>query len=453
MQRRGFIKLSLVLSSVVLMPQYTYANTLDISQIEFSSEIYAENNAQTIIIFMYGGASQLSGNLTNIEDIKKNSQSNYDYFRGITKTENSCWKEAGGKYMEELIADGDMTIFRCCYSKVREDANIKAHGVCTEQNQKGTFDDNAAGIFTNLAQVLEGNGVVTQDSLMPFVTMESDSTFFVEGDKSLSAYLKPIGINEKFDNPYSRDVRSWLYYTQDEREIDGYNSKDNGFDPALDTTMDKIAQSNNQPGKIKDAFSKRASISQFIEDISSVQTPDLGENRYPSNDFSPKIEAAVKLLGANPDTKVITLGTGGLGGWDDHNDARDYVSRMDNLFSSLKSAMAHIKALGKEDSINIMVFAEFGRNVNLNLANGWDHGNLQNLYVLGGKGYFNHKGIVGETILENTGSLNRLWLKPKKDTYWFEPNSIAATLYKIYGIQNPTILTDGYDVIEPLFDT
>ena len=98
-----------------------------------------------------------------------------------------------------------------------------------------------------------------------------------------------------------------------------------------------------------------------------------------------------------------------------------------------------------------MVFGEFGRNVNLNSANGWDHGNLQNLYVLGGKGYFNHKGAVGETIVEDTGSINRLYLKPKSGTYWFEPLSIASTLYKIYGIENPEELTGGYKEIDRLF--
>jgi len=140
-------------------------------------------------------------------------------------------------------------------------------------------------------------------------------------------------------------------------------------------------------------------------------------------------------------TKIITLNTGGLGGWDDHNEARDYIKRSNSLFRALRSAVAHIKAIEKEDKINIIVFAEFGRNVNLNLAYGWDHGNLQNVYVFGGKKYFSHKGVVGETIVDNTGVLNRLWLKPKDGTYWFEPMSIATTLYKIYGIQNPELLT------------
>jgi hypothetical protein len=321
------------------------------------------------------------------------------------------------------------------------------------QNQKGTFDEDGGGMLANLAQILKTNGVVNEKTLMPFVTMEGESDFYTEGNKPLPGYLKPVGINEHFDNPYKRNVRNWTYYTEKEREHAHYNSSDEkgGFDPALNKKMETLAQKNNQPGKIKDAFGRRGQLSDFLDSIADSVTPDLGEDAYPDNSFSEKIEAAIKLLVKNPDTKVITMGTGGLGGWDDHNEARDYVTRMERLFAALKSAMAHLKAEGKEQTINIMVFGEFGRNVNLNSAHGWDHGNLQNLYVLGGKGYFNHKGVVGETVVGDTGSINRLYLKPKSGTYWFEPLSIAATLYKIYGIENPEIMTNNNKAIAPLF--
>ncbi len=308
------------------------------------------------------------------------------------------------------------------------------------------------GIIANLAQILEANGIIDENTVMPFVTLEGESKFYTEGRRPLNSFLKPVGLDENLDNPYDRSSRDWRYYTAEEREIPNYNSNTDGFDATLHAKMDTLAQQNNEAGKIKDAFSKRASLNNFIDDISTSTTPDLGDDAYPSNNrFSDKIETAVKVLVKNPDTKVITIGTGGLGGWDDHNEARDYVTRTESLFITLKSAMAHIKAEGKEQQINIMVFGEFGRNVNLNSALGWDHGNLQNFYVLGGKGYFNHKGVVGETIVDNTGSINRLYLKPKNGSYQFEPLSIAATLYKIYGIDNPETLTNGNKEIDQLF--
>jgi hypothetical protein len=456
MKRRDFIQLSLALGSSVFLPSFTYASTLDSSKIEFSEDINRDNNAQTIIIYMYGGASQLAGNLSNIDEIKKKSQSNYDdYFRGVTKTKNNFWQEAGGSTMETLVENGDMSVFRCCYSEKREEENNKAHGTCTSQNQKGSFDENSNGILTNLAQILVDKGMVNDNTIMPFVTMEGESQFYLEENITLPKYLKPVGINERFDNPYNRSDRWWMYYTQEERDSapNSYWKSDDegGFQSKLGKNMDALAQSNNSFTNIKDAFSKRENLNKFIESIKNSETPDLGEDAYLDNDFSRKIEAAVKVVVHNPDTKVVTLGTGGLGGWDDHNEARDYVNRMEQLFKSLKSAMAHLKAENRDTNVNILVFGEFGRNVNLNSANGWDHGNLQNLYVLGGKNYFNHKGVVGETIVDDPKSINRLWLKPKKDTYWFEPLSIAATIYQIYGIQNPEILTDNYKKIDKLF--
>lgn len=441
MKRRDFIKLSLAAGSAVLLPTFSYSATLDVNAINFSSATYNDNAAQTIIIFMYGGASQLSGNITNLADIDKYSQNSHaDYFRGTTPTTNGCWQEAGGVHMEELIAAGDMTLYRTCYSQEREDAGNKAHGVCTEQNQKGTYDTDGGGIVANIATILQAKGMVNENTLMPFVTMEGESTFYVEGNTSLPGYLKPVGINENFENPYDRDINRWLYCTQAERDNNSCTDGDSGYIPKLSQDMDTLTQTYNQEGKIKNAFSRRSELSNFIKNIANSNTPN--EIEYPNNNFSDKIEAAIKLLDNNPDTKIITLGTGGLGGWDDHNDGRDYVNRMENLFQSLKSAMAHLKAIDKDSTINIMVFGEFGRNVNLNSANGWDHGNLQNLYVLGGKNYFTHKGVVGETIVDNAGS-NRIWLKPKSGTYWFEPLSIASTLYSIYGIENPNVLTGG----------
>jgi len=443
MKRRDFIKLSLAAGSAVLLPTFSYGATLDVNAITFSSATYNDNAAQTIIIFMYGGASQLSGNISNLAEIDQYSQNSHaDYFRGTTPTANGCWQEAGGVHMEELIAAGDMTLYRTCYSQEREDAGNKAHGVCTEQNQKGTYDADGGGIVANIAAILQAKGAVNANTLMPFVTMEGESTFYLEGNTALPGYLKPVGINERFDNPYDRNVNRGLHCTQAERDNNNCTDGDSGYIPKLSKDMDTLTQTYNQAGKVKDAFARRGELSNFIKEIATSTTPDLGDSAYPNNDFSPKIEAAIKLLDNNPDTKIITLGTGGLGGWDDHNDGRDYVGRMENLFQSLKSAMAHIKAIEKDSTINIMVFGEFGRNVNLNSANGWDHGNLQNLYVLGGKGYFTHKGVVGETVVDNAGG-NRIWLKPKSGTYWFEPLSIASTLYSIYGIENPNVLTGG----------
>ena len=444
MQRRSFLKTSLAAASALMLPKVATAAELDLSQISFDTNVYNANGAQTIVVFLYGAASQLSGNFSNHDEIIAKSQSDYGYFRGITLTANDCWQEAGGTHMEAMMDAGDMTMFRTCYSEVREANNNKAHGLCTTQNQTGTFDDNSAGVVVNLAQILQSKGLVSEDSVLPFVMLEGESAFYQEGQEPLDAFLKPVALNEKLNNPYSRYLRDWRYYTAEERTIADYNDAETGFDPALHAKMDTLAQVTNSDGKIKEGFAKRSELDAFIETLKTVPTPNLGTDAYPLDDrFAARLETSIKVLVNNPDTKMITMGADGLGGWDDHDDARGYVVRMESLFRSLRSAMAHLKAEGKDGNVNIMVFGEFGRNVNLNSALGWDHGNLQNLYVLGGKNYFTHQGIVGETVLTETGKINRLFLKPKSGSYTFEPMSIASTLYKIYGITNPETLTNG----------
>ena len=447
MNRRNFLKTTSLVTAGLLFPNISAAAPIDFSQVEFNADIYNSNNAQTIMVFLYGGPSELGGNLTNISQIKASSQSNYDnYFRGVTATANGFWQEAGGTIMEELLASGDMNIFRTCYSKIRDDEGNRSHGNCVSQNQRGILnDEDTAGIFSVIANTLYKNGAINANTKLPFLTMEGESTFFSAPDFLLPSFLKPIALSSDLSNPYRRrDENEWFYYTDEEREgksWEEYTSQRPLFDKAMDT----LSQRKNKAGKIKENFNKRVELDNFINDMQNAPTPE--GITYPDNRFAENLETAIKIMSNNPDTKIISLGSGGLGGWDDHNEARDYPIRMEELFTAIKAAVEHIKAAGKDGDINIMVWGEFGRGVNLNSALGWDHGNLQNFYLFGGKNYFNHVGVVGETSLSKTGSINRMYLKPKSGSYWFEPASVAATLYSIYGITNPHYLTGGHPAI------
>ncbi len=445
MNRRDFLLKSTILGSSLLLPKFSFGKPLDLSGVKFDKSIYEKNAAQTIMIFLYGGASELGGNLTNIEEIKQNSQSDYSYFRGLTPTSNHFWQEAGGEIMEELLESEDMNIFRTCYSKLRDEENNRSHGRCVSQNQRGiNNDEDTAGIFAILSDILYQNKVIDENSKLPFVTMEGESIFYSTYDLVLPSFLKPVSIDDKLKNPYKREwTKRWYYYTKSEKEAENYQENR----AALDIAMDELAQKKNKSGKIKEDFDKRVELESFIDELKNRSLPQ-GVTYPKDNSFADKLKVAVNLAANNPDTKIISLGSDGLGGWDDHNEARDYPVRMVNLFSAIKSAISHIKALQKEGEINIIVWGDFGRNVNLNSAKGWDHGNNQNLYLFCGKNYFNHTGIVGETYLPNVGAVNRMYLKPKESSYSFEPFAVASTIYKLYGITNPKILTGGIEEIK-----
>lgn len=433
MSRRSFLKGVGAFGISAVLPYNINAASFDFSQIHFDSSLYEQNNAQTIIIYLYGGPSELGGNLTNMDHINTESQNPYP-LNVMTPTENHCWKEAGGDIMESLLESEDMNLFRTCYRTVN---NLKAHAECTSQAQRGKHNDSGAGIVATLASILHNEGVIAEptneDDIgkgIPFVTMEGESTFFREDDIELASFLKPVSLDTGSNNPYQR--KGWIQ----KRVI----NKDTNL--TLGNLMDDMAQSFNPIGKIKEAFDRREILEQFRDEIETLTSPV----EYPANNsFADRLEFAMKLLIHNEHTKVISIGNSGLGGWDDHSDSIDkYTSRMQDLMSAVEVAVDHM-ANANKTNINIVIYGEFGRNVNYNDSLGWDHGNNQNVFWVSGKdnAYMNHLGIVGETEVYGTGNNNRLYTKPTSTSSSFQVFSIAATIYKMYGITNPEILTEG----------
>jgi len=434
--RRTFLKGMGTMSIASVLPYTLQAADLDYGNIDFDQSLYESNNAQTVIIYLYGGPSELAGNLTNLDEINTLSQNPYP-LNNMTPTANHFWEEAGGTVMERLLQDSQMNIFRTCYRTVD---NLKAHGECTTQAQKGKVSEGGAGIIANLASILHHKGVITEPTgsddigkSIPFVTLEGESTFFREDDLNMDTFLKPVAFGTGSSNPYKRS--GWI-----SRRI--INKENN---TTLSQMMDDLAQPLNPDGKIKEAFSRRALLEQFNEEINALELP-AGVTYPENNSFADRLQVALKLLIHNPHTKVVSVGSSGLGGWDDHSNAlARYTDRMTDLMEALEAAAEHMK---DHPNINIVVFGEFGRNVNYNNSFGWDHGNNQNVYWVGGSDYMNHLGIVGETEVYGTGSNNRLYTRPKNfgqanASPHFQVFNIAATIYRMYGITNPEILTDG----------
>ena len=444
--RRHFLKGIGAMGILPFLPVSTYSSDLDFNSIAFDRTVYENNNAQTIIVYLYGGPSELAGNMTGIEEINRRSQNPYPLNddRYITLTQDSLWSQAGGEAMQRMLNNGDLNLFRTCYRTIDDN---KAHGECTSQAQRGTHLNDGAGILANLGAILQNKGVLSEPTgqndigkSIPFVTMEGESTFFFEDDLNLNTFLKPAAFGSDTSNPYKRygGVESRILNTDTNQTVGNF--------------LDTMAQRFNFEGTVKNAFERRALLEEFTNNISATPLPN--GVTYPANNiFAERMQTAMKLLIMNPDTKVVSMGSPGLGGWDDHSDAIDnYSRRMTQLMEAIEAAMNHMQVEGKSN-INIVVFGEFGRNTNYNNSFGWDHGNLQNVYWFGGRDYMNRLGIVGET--EVTGSNGRIFQRPKglgtaNESYHFQVFSIAATLYKLYGITNPEILTKNNPVIQNL---
>ena len=437
MNRRLFLKGLSLAAIYAMFPTQLFS---DVSEVIFDKATYDKNGAQTIMIFLYGGASELAGNLTNFEEIQQKSQNKY-HEPSVTVTQNHFWEQAGGDSLENMLSNGDLNLFRTCYRKSNDS---KSHGDCTAENQRGFLNVEeptyAPGIFANLGKVLFDNGVITKDSKLPFMTMEGESGFFYKGDLDTDHAITPSGIDETLSNPYERDIPSQLY-SQEELDSDSQESES-----AFSKKLDALAKSINQNDILQNSFDKRAVLEEFINEQKQIVLPE--GIVYPTHTFGQKLKTAINLLLSNKETKIISLGSSGLGGWDDHSNAlQAYSNRMNALMEAIEVAMQHLNSV-ENTNINIMVFGEFGRNVNLNDSLGWDHGNNQNFYLFGGKNYFNNLGIVGQTQLKPTEENNRLYTEPTPDSYTFEPYSIAATIYAIYGIKNPELLTNGFQSIQ-----
>lgn len=496
--RRHFLKTSSAVSFMALAPSVakliTHNRVAQAAQLDTADFMLPARLPQVINIFLYGGASELAGNLTNIEQIASESQNAYP--RELLQTAaggdgqytaNGMWKAAGGDFMENLVARGDMSIYRTIN---RRKHNTRAHRQSIYASQKGTLGiDAAGGMGSTIAAVLNANrqlldgsealkGKTLDELVLPFVSFEGTSVAFAkDANIDLPLSLRGLSLHENFDNPYSRD-----------------NNDNNAELEALVRQVESQV-THSRFDKLKDGFTQRRNMEELIGNLQmAVDSPlplvpadeiadfdfgdgasdnetggldvETGRLRYPRNNpFAMRIKAAVTLAISNPDTQFISLG-GGLQGWDDHDGAMaEYVPRMQSLMESVHVAMKHIRYAdraygGERDTSNIIIniHGDFGRNVNLNNSMGWDHGNNQSFYTLGGSSLRPAGAlgkIVGTTDITGSAAQNRLFTVPANDSYEAEPMSIAASTYRYFGVQNPRALThdaiynpDGDDALD-----
>lgn len=422
---------------------------------------------QIIGVFLYGGASELAGNLTNIEEIHTNSQNPYpqdmrpdNNGEVAQRTENGFWANAGGRFMERMIAEKSMNVLRTLYRSVDDS---KAHRPSIFSNLTGQIgeDDFRPGYATNLVSILAAHGVVDETSLFPLVTFEGESVVFNQSSNLPLMQHRPVTFNANFSNPYQRERR---FADTASASIESLVSK-------------RFSKTSDREGlrKILTAFDKRRELDEFIstnfsgDNINEMRTFDDPvekdadgnpvQHTYPGG-FGTRIHRAVSMLERNPSTMYVSVGNSGLGDWDDHNGAMDdYPGRMNNLMQSLFVASKHLQVKGM-DHVRIVVFSDFGRNTNLNNSMGWDHGNNQCLYIVGapqsnGVGSLSQSPlgkVIGKTVREGQSKVNRQFTVPTDDSYHTPPFSVAASIYSYFGIEDPSgILTSGYGPVDERF--
>jgi uncharacterized protein (DUF1501 family) len=271
---------------------------------------------------------------------------------------------------------------------------------------------------------------------------EGQSRIYSEGETPtlIPSAVMPIALDPDLaGNPYQRAANSFL-----------------PADSADDTTLaaNVTAAYGARYTEMSRSMANRAKLDQYVLTQFNRTTVDAALPSgvsYANTRLGRALKAAVSLALMNPDTLFIAINGAGPG-WDDHNAAlANYPARMSDLMSALSAAMAHLRASNRNDII-INVYGDFGRNVDLNDTLGWDHGNNQNFYTLGGADIAGRQlgKLVGKTRRIDTAYTNRQYTSPTADSYQCEPFAIAASLFKYFGIQNPEVLTGGVSSIDEI---
>ena len=475
MNRRHFLLKSSAFTMAAAAPAFLAmpglmrgAHAATLSEADF---VLPNRLPQVINVFLYGGASELAGNLTNIAQIDAASQNRYPnaLLQTINGEEgqitaNGFWRSAGGVAMEDMLASGDMSVYRTI-NRLKD--NTRAHRQSIHSSQKGTLNiDGSPGMGSTIAAVLQANrsvidgssqigGKTLDELVLPFVSLEGSSVAFApDGDLNLPLRLRGLSLDEDFDNPYTRsddyhsaELNAIVNQVENQVMRTRFSKVHGGFESRrrMEALIGDLQNAIDQPLPVLPTNANDGTL-----DIDA--DPDTGYLRYPDdNRFSRRIKAAVTLAIQNPDSLFISLGNG-IGSWDDHDSSiQEYAPRMQQLMEALRAAAKHIRYSdsrfgGSRDTSNIIinVHGDFGRNVNLNNSMGWDHGNNQNLYTIGGHGIRGRAAlgkIVGKTEVFGSANENRLYTRPTDDSYQAEPMSIAASTYRYFGVSNPTVLT------------
>lgn len=514
MNKRNFLKSIAALGGSALLP--SSLNPLSMYKTASAAVDYSAATVvappvmpQVINIFLYGGPSELSGNLSNIQEIEDNSQNSYaagfggnillndvdgtgangwitknGFWRGTARTNDNFHLDnngAGGRAMQFMLENGHMSVYRTLFKKLD---GTRSHRESLLQSFKGSLDiEGSAGVGTKIAATLyqhrdkfQGTTVLADGSpitdivndttmLLPFVSFEGDTRAYQQDpDFQIPLLFRGITLDEGFDNPFSRSAPANGVSNDALNDLAGI-IRTAEYDARFDKAANSFNLRNELDTKIGaiDAQSSDANLPILPAgaDADSIGIPGGGQLSYPNNNrYSARIRAAVTLALVNPSSVYITVG-GGLGGWDDHNNGtQNYERRMNDLFEVMKVAMLHIKYFNAntlngvprttKDNIAINMFGDFGRRVNLNGNQGWDHGNNQNLFTFGGAGV--RKGgttpdtvalgkVVGSTVRVGQPLTNNQVTEPAPDSYTAEPMSVAATVFSYFGVQDPELLT------------
>jgi uncharacterized protein (DUF1501 family) len=102
---------------------------------------------------------------------------------------------------------------------------------------------------------------------------------------------------------------------------------------------------------------------------------------YPSNAFGKQLKTTATFINSGLETKIYYVT---LGGFDTHAKQTNKQARLLKIYDEgIAAFVKDLKAQGNFDDTLIMTFSEFGRRVQQNAAHGTDHGSANQLFFIG----------------------------------------------------------------------
>ncbi|WP_066627942.1 DUF1501 domain-containing protein [Labilibacter marinus] len=354
MDRRAFLKHSVVASSALMVPQFLQG--INQSDVSF-------NGKRLIVVQLAGGNDGLNTIVPYRNDIYYKQRPTISIKPSEVLGINSeLGMHPSLKNTASLFENGEMTIF----NQVGYPNQNKSHFRATD-------------IWLTAS---DANKYYSSGWLGKYLDAECNAPHSaIEIGTSMSLALKgKKGLGMAFTNPAElKRVGNTSFFN----------------------ALNKVNHQGNETlGYLYKTFNNTKSSTDYLFDKYKTYKTNVD---YPNSELARSLKTIASLIGSGVETPVYYAS---MSGFDTHSNQQNKQKQLlSTLDSSLSSLVKDLKQTGNYENTLILVFSEFGRRINENGSKGTDHGKANNVWLLGGN--LNKPGFAN-----NTTNLN---LQDEKD--------------------------------------
>jgi uncharacterized protein (DUF1501 family) len=172
--------------------------------------------------------------------------------------------------------------------------------------------------------------------------------------------------------------------------------------------------------------------STYIKEKFEVQSES---NAYPKTNLGNQLSTVAACIKSGIDTKVYYTS---LGGFDTHvNQVAKQSGLLKTYSQGVNALVKDLKKSGKFNETLILTFSEFGRRVKQNASNGTDHGQANNLFIIG-------KNLKKAGFVNENPDLEHLSLGDLKYSVDFR-NVYLDVIENWFNVDSKRIITSKFD--------